>query len=432
MSTEKSREIPISKVKRASKMMSTGLKVGGNYLKYYASKALNQNPSKEDLDENNARDIYESLSQLKGSALKAAQMISMDHNFLPPAYAKKFRNAQYKAPPLSYPLVKRTFMKSLGKAPEKIFDTFTKSAINAASIGQVHQATLENRKFAVKVQYPGVADSVEQDLKMAMPLAAQIMKVSMSDLKNYTDEVKSRMIEETDYELELNRSIELSEKCGHISNIIFPTYYPEYSGSKVITMDWIDGMHLQEWIETNPNQVDRNKIGQVLWDFYHYQIHSLQKIHADPHPGNFLITSDGDLAVLDFGCVKELPHDFYQLFVQLLDPSIFENREKLQQIFVELEFIYEDESDEEQAYFSSLIKEAISHLLLPFRYERFDFSDQEFMDKIYAMANDMMRDPKLRKGNAARGPRDAIYVNRTYFGLYSILAQLGAEVKTGY
>ena len=412
-------------------MLKTGFKVGGNYLKYYTDKALNNNPSKEQLNEANANDIYKALSHLKGSALKAAQMISMDHNLLPPAFAEKFREAQYKAPPLSYPLVRRTFVRSIGKRPEDIFETFSKEAVNAASIGQVHKGTIRDQVFAVKVQYPGVADSVEQDLNMALPLAARLMQVKVSDLKKYTEEVKERMIEETDYDLELKRSMDLTEQCAQVPGLLFPKYYPEYSGNRVITMDWIDGIHLSEWIETNPSQESRNQIGQALWDFYHYQIHTLKKLHADPHPGNFLVTPGNELAVLDFGCVKEIPEGFYNLFVQLLDASIFENPTRLIDLYHQLDFISDNDGDADMQYFMKILNEAIGLLIRPFQSDQFDFAGDEFFDSIYGMADQLMKDPTLRKGNAARGPQHAIYINRTYFGLYSLLHQLGAKVNTG-
>jgi predicted unusual protein kinase regulating ubiquinone biosynthesis (AarF/ABC1/UbiB family) len=140
-SVKEQNSIPTSKVQRAAKFIKTGAKVGGNYVKHYAKKVMDPSLTKEDLHLNNAQDIYQSLSELKGSALKVAQMMSMDKNLLPTAYQDKFMMAQYSAPPLSYPLVVKTFQKHFSKTPEQIFDTFTKNAINAASIGQVHQAT---------------------------------------------------------------------------------------------------------------------------------------------------------------------------------------------------------------------------------------------------------------------------------------------------
>ncbi len=430
MEEKKQITIPTSKVQRAGKMFSAGLKVGGNYLKYYSEKIIKGDADRSALDEANAQDIYDSLSELKGSALKAAQMISMDHNMLPPAFAEKFRMAQYKAPPLSYPLVVQTFKKSLGKKPEHLFDSFSHNAVNAASIGQVHRATKKGKIFAVKIQYPGVAASVEQDLRIAMPLAAKIMNVKQKDLKQYMDEVKQKMLEETDYALELERSMKIAQACQNLPGIIFPNYYAQLSGPRVITMDWIDGLHIADWIATNPSLTDRQAIGQRLWDFYHFQIHELKLVHADPHPGNFLVTPQKDLAVIDFGCVKEIPDPFYQPFFELLQAGSTSDKKKCMELFHELEFILPTDTADEIDFFYNLLTQAVELLTKPFEKEVFDFSDVNYFNSIYRMADQLMRDPQLRRNNGARGSRHSIYIYRTYFGLYTLLHQLKAKVKT--
>ena len=153
--------IPISKISRASKLVTTGAKVGVNYLKYYGDKITkSEAEAKERLNQNNAEDIYDSLKQLKGSALKVAQMLSMEKSILPQAYVEKFSLSQFSVPPLSPPLVIKTFKKYFGKHPDDLFDTFNATSVNAASIGQVHIAEKDGKKFAVKIQYPGVAESI--------------------------------------------------------------------------------------------------------------------------------------------------------------------------------------------------------------------------------------------------------------------------------
>ncbi len=265
--------IPTSKVQRAAKFISTGAKVGGNYVKHYTKKVFNPELSKDELHKDNANDIYNSLSELKGSALKVAQMMSMDKNMLPRAYQDKFVMAQYSAPPLSYPLVVKTFQQYFKQAPLDIFDTFTKNAVNAASIGQVHQATKGDQKLAVKIQYPGVASSVTSDLKLVRPFALRLLNMNEKELDHYMEEVEERLLEETDYKLEVERSMSISKACAHIPNLFFPNYYPELSAERVITMDWVEGLHLREWLKTNPSQEMRNQIGQALWDFYDHQVH---------------------------------------------------------------------------------------------------------------------------------------------------------------
>ena len=303
--------IPIGKVKRASKFVSTGAKVGANYVKAYSKAAIKGKLNKEELDNDNARDIYDSLSELKGSALKMAQLLSMDQNVLPKAYSDKFAMAQYSAPPLSYPLLKKTFIENLGKEPNEIFDVFGKNASNAASMGQVHKAELKGEKLAVKVQYPGVADSIKSDLKLAKPFALKLMNVKGKDVDPYMKEVEGKLLEEADYELELKQSMDFAAKCEKVDGVFFPTYFPELSAPQILTMSWLEGEPIGAWMKREQKQEDRDRLGQILWNFYMYQMHELRMMHADPHPGNFIIDEKNNLGVIDFGCIKYIPDDFY-------------------------------------------------------------------------------------------------------------------------
>ena len=422
--------IPVSKVQRAAKFISTGAKVGGNYVKHYAKKMVNPSMNKDELHQNNASDIYNSLSELKGSALKVAQMMSMDKNLLPRAYQDKFTMAQYSAPPLSYPLVVKTFQKYFQQTPEQLFDTFTRSAVNAASIGQVHQATKGGKTLAIKIQYPGIADSVSSDLRLVRPFALRLLNMNEKELDHYMGEVEERLLEETDYNLEIARSREISEACAHIPNIRFPKYYDALSSEQIITMDWIEGKHIKEWMDTNPSQEVRNQVGQALWDFYHHQVHNLNQVHADPHPGNFIIQEDGTLGIIDFGCVKVIPKDFYTGYFSLIKKDLLINEAELNQIFYDLEFISDKDTDVEKAFFSAIFSEMISLLGTPFHVEKFDFSDNEFFNQIFQLGDRIANDKMFRKSNQARGSRHGLYVNRTYFGIYNLLNQLQAEVVT--
>ena len=177
--------IPTGKVDRASRLVVTGMKVGGNYVKHYTKMLLNGDTGREELNRDNAEDIYKTLSTLKGSALKVAQMLSMDKGMLPKEYVDKFSMSQYSAPPLSAPLVMATFLKTLGKTPTQLFDQFDMRAANAASIGQVHKAEKDGKKYAVKIQYPGVANSVSSDLKMVKPFAIRLVGLKETEMEKY-------------------------------------------------------------------------------------------------------------------------------------------------------------------------------------------------------------------------------------------------------
>ncbi|GGC13582.1 ABC1 kinase family protein [Dyadobacter sediminis] len=422
--------IPTSKIQRAGKLISTGVKIGGNYLKYYGEKITNPESARDNLNSNNAEDIYDGLKNLKGSALKLAQMLSMEKNFLPQAYVEKFSLSQFSVPPLSAPLVVRTFKKYFGKAPLDLFDSFDANAINAASIGQVHKATLNGKELAVKIQYPGVAESISTDLALVKPIAMKMFNIQAKDSDKYFKEVETKLTEETNYILEIAQSNEVAQACAHIPNLKFPNYYPEFSCERVITMDWMNGKHLSEFCKSNPDQETANKIGQALWDFYMFQVHELRKVHADPHPGNFLVDEQENLIAIDFGCMKEIPESFYVPYFELAEPENLNDQAFFHSRLTALEILTSKDTPAETVYFSNLFREILMLFTQPFQSETFDFADEQFFGKLAALGEKYANDKELRKMNVNRGSKHFIYINRTFFGLFSLLHDLKANIET--
>jgi len=423
-------KIPTNKIERAGQLMKTGIKVGGNYIAYYGEKIVNPSLSKEKLNENNAEDIYDGLKNLKGSALKVAQMLSMDKSIMPQAYVEKFSLSQFSVPPLSAPLVRKTFKKYLGKFPEEIYDSFTPDSVNAASIGQVHVASKNGKKLAVKIQYPGVADSISSDLALVKPFATRMFNLKGKDSEKYFKEVEDKLLEETDYVLELKQSVEMAEACKAIQNLRFPTYYPELSSEKILTMDWMEGEHLSEFAAHNTDRQKGDQLGQALWDFYMFQMHQLRQVHADPHPGNFLIDQNANLMPIDFGCIKKVPNDFYIPYFELSNPKFINNPVLFIEKLYELEILRTDDSPEEVAYFTNLFHRLLSLFTKPFHVDAFDFSDEEFFGAIATMGEEFTKDTQLRKMNGNRGSKHFLYINRTFFGLYNLLHDLKSRIDT--
>jgi predicted unusual protein kinase regulating ubiquinone biosynthesis (AarF/ABC1/UbiB family) len=423
-------KIPTTKIERASQLLKTGVKVGGNYISYYGEKIVNPSLTRDKLNENNAEDIYDGLKNLKGSALKVAQMLSMDKSIMPQAYVDKFSLSQFSVPALSAPLVRKTFKKYLGKFPEEIYDTFSPDSVNAASIGQVHKATKDGKKLAVKIQYPGVADSISSDLALVKPIATRMFNLKGKDSEKYFQEVENKLIEETDYVLELKQSEEMSEACKNIENLKFPKYYTNLSSEKILTMDWMEGEHLSEFTAHNQDREKGDKLGQAMWNFYMYQMHHLKKVHADPHPGNFLIDKDSNLIAIDFGCIKEVPNEFYIPYFELAKPEVINNPVLFREKMYELEILRLDDSPKEIAYFTEIFFRLLSLFTKPFHSDFFDFSDDDFFGQIATMGEEFTKDTQLRKMNGNRGSKHFLYINRTFFGLYNLLHDLKARVNT--
>ena len=421
-------KIPTSKIQRASKLFKTGAKVGVNYLKYYSEKIVrDEDKAKERLNKNNAEDIYDGLKNLKGSALKVAQMLSMDKSILPEAYVEKFSLSQFSVPPLSPPLVIKTFKKYLGKSPNELFDSFNATSVNAASIGQVHQAKKNGKKLAIKLQYPGVADSISSDLSLVKPIAVKMFNLKGKDTDKYFDEVEGKLIEETNYLLEVKQSKLIREACKGLPNIKFPNYYTNLSSERIISMDWMEGEHLSEYTKKKNKQEKLNKLGQTLWDFYMFQIHQLKKVNADPHPGNFLISNQEELIAIDFGCMKEIPEEFYIPYFELAEKNNLTDQNKFKTKLVELDILREEDTVEETKFLSKMFHELLSLFTMPFQSEYFDFSDPVFFQKIAELGTKFSKNTELRKVNGNRGSKHFIYMNRTFFGLYNLMFDLKAK-----
>jgi len=349
---------------------------------------------------------------------------------MPQQYVDKFSLSQFSVPPLSAPLVRKTFKKYLGQYPESLYDSFSPDAMNAASIGQVHKATKYGKNLAVKIQYPGVAESISLALALVKPFAIRMFNIKGKDSDKYFKEVESKLLEETDYNLELKQSLDISQLCQPIVNLRFPKYYPQLSSEKILTMEWIDGEHLSEFASHNKDREKGDSIGQTLWDFYMYQIHHLKQVHADPHPGNFLIDKDANLVAIDFGCIKQVPDEFYVPYFELADLKVINNPKLFNEKLYELEILRSDDSKAEIIYFTKLFYDLLSLFTKPFQSDYFDFSDKEFFGQIAEMGENFASDTQLRKMNGNRGSKHFLYINRTFFGLYNLLHDLKARVDT--
>ena len=424
--------LPITKVARAARFARTGLSVGANYVKHYAKKAVGAESSTDDLHAANAAELYGALSEMKGSVLKVAQMLAMEKNMLPTAYADQFAKAQYQTPPLSGPLVVKAFRDAFGQSPFQLFDEFDPMARQAASIGQVHFARKNGHDLAVKVQYPGVAASIQSDINLVKPIALRVMGLSETQVRPYLEEVEARLLEETDYALELRRGQEISARCAALPHLEFPRYYPELSSARVLTMDWLPGRHLKEFLATGPSQTVRDQLGQALWDFYQFQLNELRQVHADPHPGNFLLRDEngGTLGVLDFGCVKDVPADVYRLFTTLLAPETYADEARLRALLLEANVLRANDPAPLQALYMRTLRTSLELVGRPFRQPVFDFGDPAYMAALYALGDDLMADPELRRQREPRGSAHFIYLNRTYVGLFALLTELKAHVRT--
>lgn len=420
-------EFPSSKFDRGKIFAKTGLKLGTNYAKRYLKKSVGKKENTQEsrkFHSDNARQVFNEFTKLRGTALKIAQSLSMDQGMLPEEFADVMSEAQYSVPPINKALARSIIKKELGGYPEEVFNSFSPDAIAAASIGQVHEATLlDGEKVAVKIQYPNVRNTIESDLGLAKTLLKRFIKKG-ADLDVYFNEIKQTLMEETDYRQEGNY-IEYFHKHFSNKNYRIPRWHDDLSTQKVLTMSFEEGVHLKEFLATNPSQKKRNHFGQLLWDFFHNQVEHRDLIHADTHPGNFLFGDDGTLGIIDFGCVKKFPDSFTKKYMQLLPTHLGQDDDEIRSLYINLGIIKEDPDDEEkEERFFRFCKNYGNTFAQPYMNDQFDFGNPNFKNKI----NTFSKQPPIM--NEPRGDKNFIYSTKVHLGLYSLLMKLEARVDT--
>lgn len=418
-------DYPSTPFKRSSRIARTGLKVGTNYAMHHFKRMVGgENPERtRKLHHSNARLLFDEFSKLKGTALKLAQTLSLDHGMLPGEFAEVMAQAQYSVPPIGRSLVRQIIKKELGAWPEELFDRFEPEAFAAASIGQVHRARLaDGTNVVVKVQYPDVRSSIRSDLQMARLVFNRLVRSENTD--DYFAEVHDKMMEETDYTHEA-AMIEAFHARYNGSAFCLPRVLSTYSTDKVLVMSALEGEHIADFLKRNPTQKERNLYGQRLWDFFHAQINDWNTLHADSHPGNYMLCRDGRLGVLDMGCVKECPDDFFVDYVFLLPLQLRADDQELWPVYERLGLVYSQakDSDDEREFFE-LCKQFGELVVSPYRKERFDFADAQYAADYARLVKQAASRPE------PRGSHHFIYITRSHIGLYRMLMQLGAEIET--
>jgi len=256
--------------------------------------------------------IFAKMSQLKGTGLKLLQALSLDEDLLPLPYIKKFEAAYGQVTPLSRPVVNKVFKLETGQTPETVFKAFNYQPIAAASLGQVHQATLESgEEVMVKVQYPNVAENMERDLGFISSFSNVI---GNSLIKGAVEELSQSLLAETDYRLEAG-NIELFRRLPRPNRVTLPRVFKSHSSQRILTLSKIEGQTLN----LASSQRQKDQALQDVFNFFSMSLTRGQCLHADPHPGNFLV-SEGKTGIVDFGSVKKnIPENVIALFLSLLD-----------------------------------------------------------------------------------------------------------------
>jgi predicted unusual protein kinase regulating ubiquinone biosynthesis (AarF/ABC1/UbiB family) len=340
--------IPKGRIRRTAQVGSV---VGTQGARYAGTRAANLARSPDDAADalerrhlEAAERMVATLGKMKGAAMKIGQLASfIDTEFLPPEYRDLYQEqlAQLRtqAPTMPWKQVHKVLEEEWEEPCEELFEDIEHEAAAGASIGQVHRAVLpDGRRVAVKIQYPGVAEAIAADmqnagliLRMAKALAPGL------DAKAAAEELRERVMEELDYELEAQNQRSFARGYRDHPFIHVPDVVTRLSTQRVLVSEWVDGAGFEE-VKQLP-QPERDRFGEIVFRFCFGSIFHLQHFNADAHPGNYLLMPDGKVAFLDFGMTKHLDKDQIELEITALEAIFDGDPERLRVALHDLGFL---------------------------------------------------------------------------------------------
>jgi predicted unusual protein kinase regulating ubiquinone biosynthesis (AarF/ABC1/UbiB family) len=420
---------PAGRIGRGFRIGKLGLGLTGSYLGYQVQNLFldkHERPERrKSFQTKAARRIREELQSLKGPVMKVGQMLSMQSHMLPEEVLNELANLQMRAPAMHPTLARAQFHASFGKYPEQVFRHFTGEPFAAASLGQVHRAvTRDGQDVAVKIQYPAIRSAIEDDFKL-LRSAALPARLTGHATESMFAEVERGMLEETDYVNE-GRNIDFfRERLKPLDFVRVPLVRWDLSNDRILTMSFIAGEPLVDFLANKkPAQPMRNSIGARLLELFDLQLHRFHVIHADPHPGNYLVESGGTIGLVDFGCVKKFSAEFIEMMKAFEDRIWLRGEDQSKRL---ARLIWGGAISNKPRLESKLIKHAIEfyEMLFPSRGSSgsaIDFGDATILKSMFGIFNECLR-------NKAVNPEFAFY-SRAEMGLYNLLHLLRARIDT--
>ena len=314
--------------RRTARVWQLTARNGGRYVVHRVRRLRHRDEKRDQLDQQFAirtsEDVARALGNMKGALMKFGQLLSFIMEALPDDAQKALATLQSDAQPMAPSLAAKMVTDELGQPPERIFLDWQVMPVAAASVGQVHRAvTHHGRDVAVKVQYPGVAESIEADLDNAEAFyrlgTAFVLKGL--DAKGLVDELRARMRDELDYELEAASQTEFATRFAGHPFVSIPAVDTATSTKRVLTTEWVEAMSWAEF-QASADAAARHRAGESIWRFAQYAVHRLGVFNGDPHPGNYLFSAEGDVTFLDFGLVKRWTPGEWQQLAPSLDAII--------------------------------------------------------------------------------------------------------------
>lgn len=425
-------KIPTTKISRGAVVGKAMLKIGVAQSTGVVKRAFMSKEKKEESQNEThaeiAKVIIESLGTLKGISVKIAQQVALGLPFLPKEYLDEISKSFNSIPPINKALIRKIIKQELKAYPQEVFESFESEAFGAASLGQVHLATLNGEKLAVKVQYPGISKSIDSDLGVLKFALTRFAKGGNID--HLMDEVEARLNEEVDYEIEAENTEFFYKNLKH-HLIVIPKIKEEFSTKTVLTSSFLEGDSFEEFLARNPSQEERNHYAQLIFNSFFMGLYHIQMIHADPNPGNFIFMADKKLGLIDFGCVKKLDDafltSFSKLHVALMDEI---SDEEVTQQYAAMGMIDYEEKEKMLEFYLEVIKPLDRIYIEIFHGDSYDFKENSDFSK--RGFETIMEVQKKQITAVHNMNEDYIFVDRTLLGYYAMFEKMEATIDTRF
>jgi len=368
--------------------------------------------------------LFHRLGYLRGAMTKLGQVAANLPTLFPAEIADTLGRLNFAVPPMHYPLIREVVRNEFGHPAEDVFADFEKDAFAAASLGQVHRARLKsNEQVAVKIQYPGIARTIDADFRNLSALLLPLRLDKNRDAaKAQFEEIRRMLNQEVDYLQEAESTRLARDLFRPEDGIVVPRVHTEYSGKRVLTTDFIQGQHLVDYLARNPSQESRNAFGTKIYVAWS-RMYCAYMPYADPHPGNYLFLDDGRLALLDFGCVQHYGPEEREI-MRLADRMSFDDPSLAHEVVRRVCGIADD--DPALPDYLQLMADSRDWMMEPMQQTGpYDFGDQgHFQRGLDLFARTVRK--RITRANPMY-----VYWNRSVYGLKALLFRLRAQVDVG-
>lgn len=346
-----------------------------------ASKAVKKLAGADSLDlsKGTAEKLVGALGEMKGLAMKLGQAVSMDPELFPAEARAVLARLQNQAPPMPYETVVKVVREELGAEPHELFADFSREPMAAASLGQVHRATTKDgRKVVMKVQYPEIAQGLASDLDNLGMLVKTFGSSVLFDGRKHFADLRAELLGELDYRREASLLKEFSTALTPWPDLRAPLCVDSFSADRVLTLEWLDGVTLKEFMQSKAPNEDRMRVSAQLIRATWGPFLRSSVMHVDPHPGNFLVMPDGKLGVLDFGAVKHFSETFVDVNRAMFRKGVAGEAVDVVELSRRVGFKVQLNDEEARA----LIEELVTRVIRPLREDDFDYATDDSQTKL--------------------------------------------------